>query len=422
MAMSKLNVYVFYSECQADVYWKQLLQLKSVQARLRRESILSRIVKSLNIMPANRKAARNPSQTKAKSPNQDLVTGVERVIGRFNTLGELSKIVGCSVPTLSAWRKGETQLSLKDAISMGLLDTDAGQSDYERVVSWLKLCGHGSRLDDPNLVLADEIRKRTSLGARLDEALMNLRSVAGVKGKAVEQKDFRLALSCYLGQSRLREDIDDWKKKSNGAGTMAYIWRWHDNTCKRFQTDALKLFVQSLIQQPPHEITRTWTPPPSNSQIGVTIYLQINLKGNALTTAINQLTTAVADFLDDVRLNKEERSRFNIFTTTESYRHPADCCVFASPAPGKTFAVLVSEYSDLVKEMEKSNDPEIKSNPYAWSGQIIHLNDPSVVADDYLSECCLQLKNGSLTHQNRWKQFVPSQQSATRRQKSSSAT
>ena len=373
-------------------------------------------------MPANRKTEIRSSAARSRSENQALIQAVERVIARFKTLGDLAKIVGCSVPTLSAWRKGGTQLSLKDTISMGLLDADAGQSDYERVVFWVKMCGHGSRLDDPKLDLADEIRKRTSLGARLDEALLNLRSVAGVKGKAVEQKDFRLALSCYLGQSRLREDIDDWKKKSNGVGTMAYIWRWHENTCKRFQTDALKLFVQSLIQQPPHEITRTWSPPTSKSQIGVTIYLQINLKGDALIAAMNQLTAAVADFLDDVRLNKEERARFNICTTTESYRHPADCCVFASPAPGKTFAVLVSEYSDLVKEMEKSNDPEIKSNPYAWSGQIIHLNDPSVAADDYLSECCLQLKNGILTHQNRWKQFVPSQQGGAGRQKASSAT
>jgi hypothetical protein len=357
-------------------------------------------------MPVNRKSKGKPAKTGSESTAADLAAGVERVIAQFKTLGELSRILGCSVPTLSAWRKGETQLSLKDAISMGLLDTGGGQSDYERVVYWVKLCGHGSRLDDPKMDLGDEIRRRTSLGARLDEALMNLRSVAGVKGRAIEQKDFRLAFSCYIGQARLREDIDDWKKKSNGQGTMAYIWRWHENTCKRFQTDALKLFVQSLIQHPPVAITRTWVPPTRVSEIRVTIYLQINLKGAALTAAFAQLEKAVADFLDDVRLNKEERSRFNIFTTTEPYRHPTDCCVFASPPPGKTFAVLVSESSDLIKEMEKSADPEIKSNPYAWSVQMIHLNDPGVIANDYLTECCLQLKDGKITQQNHWKAFT----------------
>lgn len=363
-------------------------------------------------MPKNRKA-----ETKAgeKVNSTDLAAGVNRVIGK-GSLAELARKVGCSVPTLSAWRKGKTQLSLKDAISMGLLDTKDPQSEYERVVSWVKLCGHGGRLDDPKLDLASEIRKRTSLAARLDEALINLSSLAGLDGKPVDPKDFLLALSCYLGQTRLKQDVEEWKKSSNGQGTMAFIWRWNDETCRLLRSKAVKLFVQSLIQQPPLEITRGWMPPTRNSQIGVSIYIQINLKAGALNLAMINLASAVADFLDDVRLNREEKSRFNIFTTTSVYRHPADCCVFASPPPGKTFAVLVTEDTELVKAVGEYSDPEVRANPYLWGGQLIHLNNTAVLANDCLSECSLQLNDGRLTQDKTWKEFVLSPQATTRRQ------
>jgi len=344
----------------------------------------------------------------------DLKTCIERVIKRYKTLNELKAILNCSASTLSAWRKGKTQLSLDDAMSMGLLDLEAGANEYERLVYWVKLCGHDSRMGE--IDIPSEIEKRTSLAAKIHDALENIKRIARATGKGISDEDFRLAFSCYLGQKCLWDDIKKWKKLSHGCGTMAYIWRWHSNILKRFETDALKDFVQSLIQQPSSDVTRSWMPPTKRSEIGVSIYLQINLKGPALEAAQTELRKSVEAFLDDLALRKEDRTRFKVFTTTKEFRHQADCCVFFSPPPGKTFAVLVSEAGGLVDAMEKSDDPEIKKNPYAWSGQIVNLNDLDhdevaykagleAIQKDCLAEFSIAINGRELKH-NHWIPFA----------------
>lgn len=341
-----------------------------------------------------------PGAPEPKGQQKELGKAVARVIERYEKLANLAQLVGCSISTLSAWKKGSTQIGWEDAISMGLRDLDCGNNAYERAVFWLKLCGHESRLGE--LDLQKEIKKRTSAGEMLDDELEKIKVIAGMEGRGIRSEDFRLAFSCYLGQKRLRDDIKRWMSASNGQGTMAYFWRWHENTCMRFEKKALKEFVEELIKQPSADVAREWKPPSMESLIEVCIFLQINFKNEALSSAMSQLKQAVRDFREDLRLNRVEKVRFSVYTTSDQYRHPADACVFASPPPGRSFAVLVSENSELVKAAEKSTDPEIIANPYAWSGQIIHIEDLAAFKEDYLAECSVGLSDGKFTWANHW--------------------
>jgi hypothetical protein len=44
--------------------------------------------------------------------------------------------------------------------------------------------------------------------------------------------------------------------------------------------------------------------------------------------------------------------------------------------------------------MQKSEDPEIKSNPYGWCAQIVHLYGRDVIQNDYLAPEKIVLHQG----------------------------
>jgi hypothetical protein len=346
------------------------------------------------------------------------------------TIKQIANFVGCSQPTIHAWKTGKVKaIALKDAVALGLLDQGFEGTQQERISHWVEICGYTLTWKQ----VSEEIAERTSLSRKLEKKLAEIKDLAGAKG-VVNDDQFYRALSCYLGQTPFLKEVEEWQCHSNGTGTVAFFWRCEEigqaarkipsqeqsknrailrteELCARFKQPSLKMFIEKLIDPRSAEVTGHWKPDGVAPKFEVLCLVQINVhahsaaeKDHCTAKAKAKLEGAIRMFHSELALGASNRGRFKVFVTTTKHPHPADCWVFASKA--KTFGALVSTSSELVRTMEQSRDPEIKANPYAWSGQVIHLNDPTVVKHDYLDFCFVGINDGQLTPKSEWT-FLP---------------
>ncbi len=327
---------------------------------------------------------------------------------------EIAERVGCSLPTIHAWSKGNVKIRREDAISLALLDPgiDSTFTEEMRVAHWLQNCGY--QIPDRDQIKR-EIKERTSLSAKLKRKITEIKELARAKN-IVSDEEFNLALSCKLGQEKHFADVKEWLRQTNGKGTVAFIWRCCtttapkstgiatqesptlltlDELCERLKTQQVIKDAVLMFLKPSKEIMDDW---PSNSDLEIKVhgFIQININSSApeKEKPIKVLKDAVKEFLKGLDLGTSQ-NRVKIFTTTTQYPHPADCWVYASSTD--TFAVLVSESSHLVRKLERSTDLEIKNNPYGWSGQIIQLRGSKVINNDYLAGEKISLADGKVS-------------------------
>jgi DNA-binding transcriptional regulator YiaG len=345
--------------------------------------------------------------TGEKAVVEEIVLGIKRIKDREDlTVQKIAEWVGCSQPTVHAWGKGNVRITWKDAISLALLDPGTGSitSQEDLVNHWLEICGHEGRLSQDQIVR--EIKERKNLGPKLMKKVAEIKELARAKD-IVNDDQFLLALSCYLGQARLKADTEKWQRQSGGEGTVAFIWRCGapapfpsgaddatskpgattvvptlDDLCERLTKKTVQKYVGGFIE-----------PPGMASSIEVVGFIQVNVDGvSAFRGAKQKLKTAVDECKAELPVGASSKDRFKVYVTGEKYPHPADCWLFSSAK--STFAVLVSESSELVRKMQKSEDPEIKSNPYGWCAQIVHLYGRDVIQNDYLAPEKIVLHQG----------------------------
>jgi hypothetical protein len=339
----------------------------------------------------------------ARANTKAIKARFQKLYGRFGQKwAALAADLGRSESTVSAWKSGEMAIARGDAIELALRDQDHSANELEHVKYWLQITGHKDELADKKIV--EEIKRRTSLAGGVEEALRDL--VKWAKRKQIDRSDFLLALSCFLGQKRLSDDIEQWKLGTQGVGTAAYFWRWHDGICRRFEKEAVREFVRDIIEPKDTIIRDRWSPPGTQSKLKVIIFLQMSLAKSEFAEAKRILHQATDKFVDELALpGTTKRERFQILIAKEPNPHAADCCVFVSA--NRTFGVLISESGELINKMEESTDPEIAANPYLWCGQIIHLTEKKFLKEDYLQRCHVELRENDLVPDGTWEPFFP---------------
>lgn len=321
---------------------------------------------------------------------ENFKAALERLLkARFGgKAASLAVELGCSPAKVYSWLgddvEGRKQPSPTDAVVLAVLDADsvvqvpnglpatASLDTEQRAVKWLQLCGYGDSTTineiNSNKFIKETIERRTLLQRKVDAQVAELERDA--EQKLPEGTDFLRALSCDLAQRSFGQQVDQWLRQSNGVGESAFFWVWtppHSEDC--LHSKAMLEFLQRLID-PPAELRNLW--PGEQSKLQVKGFLQIdNSSGNKSLAKKNIIKSVNSLINDKLALNAEGRQRIQCYWTEARLDHLADLWALYSACGQR--AALVSRPNDEVDKMRQCTDPEISSNPFRWSGQMIFL-------------------------------------------------
>ncbi len=321
-------------------------------------------------MPSNRKSkqpAGGDSPLKKGSPDPLVKAWIERIQANGKTIQDIADFVGCTQPTVSAWKNRKVQISDKDAAALSQIDPgEAGETEHAKARRWLNQCGH-----TPTDIEINALIKRCSLGKRLKDSVEQARLVGDEKG--IPHTDFLLAVSCFLGQEFFGPQLLNWQSMSRGGGTTGIIWRWGEAAERHLKHKALIDAVTGCLEPAP-EGRLFWNGTDSHLEVRFFIQLQNEAQKKSVKACISDFRKNFAAVLQD---------RIKVHVTFGKWPHAADCWVHACKE--KLLGVLVSQKGHLMAKCEQSQDKEIKSNPYRWSAQMIQLDDAKLIAEECLA-------------------------------------
>jgi hypothetical protein len=351
---------------------------------------------------------------KIKASYKDIAVvleGLNRLRKRWKTWGELAARLHCSVSKIQAWREWRNRIYPEDAIRLSINDDSTLEADLvQRADAWLKACGYQWE----SAKTEAKVSEMTNLEGLIEEGLKEVRYVAELKGLA--QTDFDMALSCYLGQKRLGEDIDDWLVKTSGKGTTAFFWRWDDKLPKRFEQQQTRDMIKYLVTALPAEATgqgarggkrgarvpEQWQPPGKRSDLKVMFLIQVNVDATEEDATKARLTQIEKTFKLSLGLADADAARVEFLYATKRLSHPSDCLV--STCGKRSFACLLSESNTLVANVLGSDVEEMKSAPWSWCGQVILVEGEDRVQKEYLKDREVELGADALLKPGeRWK-------------------
>jgi|GEM_PF-6444389 len=326
----------------------------------------------------NKKARSDPKSVKTDGIVplcQDAKKGLERLRRSCLTWPKLADKLGRSISLIQLWRTGSSKINRADAINLALLDVAYSQDPTERVKHWLRICNHET---DDNKI-EEEVSRRTSLQTRISDSLAKLIDLAATKG--LSSSDFTMALSCHLGQKRMEQEIDAWLAGTNGQGTTGIFWRLNDVRADRLLHQQSISFIKKMIS-PDQQLRNGWSPKGNPSNLGVSLFLQINDDEGEQTGVEEALRNIMVRFRNELELNSSDKERLQIYFTKKKISHPADVFVFISPV--NSLGVLVSNSNKLMRKVLTSTAQEMKSRPWDWCCQVIQVDGEEVVKRDCL--------------------------------------
>lgn len=324
------------------------------------------------------KSVARPAKQTPPSAGLDsrLTEGLGRLHERFKTWPKLANKIGRSTSLVQFWREGRNTITRDDAITLALLDEELDPDPLKRAQQWLSACGHSTVKPD---WVESEILRRTNLTNRINDSLEALKELAGSKG--LTGGDFTMALGCYLGQQRLGQEIAAWVAGTNGKGTTAFFWRWHDGLPARLMEDQTVLFVRGMIAPAP-ETRKGWSPTGIASELKVFLFFQVNEDAGDPEQVETLLGETIKKFRAKLSLDSSSAKRFLVYTTREKFGHPADCFVFVSPS--NSLGVLVSDSNKLMRKVLNSSAEEMRGRPWDWCGQIIQIDGEEIIERECL--------------------------------------
>ena len=323
------------------------------------------------------KPVQKPVRDTAKSDGLDsrVTEGLARLHEREKTWPKLANKIGRSTSLIQFWREGKNSITRDDAVTLALLDVKLDVDPVRRVEHWLSACGH---VTDDNWV-ADEVSRRTNLTNRIDDSLEALIDLAASKG--LSSGDFRMALSCHLGQRLMAQEFEGWKAGTNGQGTTAIFWRWDDGRAARLMEPQTVSFIKGLIS--PEERCRSgWSPAGIPSSLKVLLFFQINEDEGEWERAEALLRKTIKNIRTELKLEEPDTKRLLVYTTKKRFAHPADLFVFVSP--GNSLGVLASDLTKLMRKVLNSQADEMRSRPWDWCCQVIQVDKETIINRDCL--------------------------------------
>lgn len=308
---------------------------------------------------------------------ETIFRGLEGLKSHYGTWKAVSAKLGVSRGLIHLWQAGEQVIREEYAQRLALAENEYGKGLADQLKKWLHACGY-HRDTESFHEKADEL---TALLPQVTDSLDALQRTA--KQKGLLERDFRLALSCYLGQMRLKDDILDWIKASNGYGTTAVFWGDLEEIKRVLAKDETKEFIRSVIEPGP-EMRSDWASINRPCELRVCIFL---CKGPAAYTAaqVNESFQPLLSYLAEKGLSKSDQARLEVYTSTVTYPHAVDCWLFISAQTSfATYATRASDLDANITNIANSGAKDLQSQIWDWISQTIRVDDKEKIVHEWL--------------------------------------
>lgn len=307
---------------------------------------------------------------------------------QYKSRQELARRLHVTGSTIAHWRTGHSLPGRDHAIALAVIDTELDAPLLERAKTWVRLCGLENDPNCKETPLKTAVDQATSLPGQIERALDGLKSAAKLKG--IPEHDFGMALSCFLGHTRLEADISQWLGQSDGKGTTAIFWRYGENLKAKFEHEQTRRFIKRSLE-PDKGIRTDWTNPTS-SDLKVRLFLVPTPQVN--DPDLSKLKEILREFRQKLRneqgLTAAGENRFIVYFANHPSEEFADACrqladAFVFVSSKAFFGALASGANTLMDVILAAGDGEISKQPWNWCSQIIQIEDKSLIKTEWLA-------------------------------------